>query len=271
MKVMARWAICAGPMTRCREGLALGLPAPWPPCSTGSVTRSFVAWLRALLGPPRVAGRADDEPRSTDRSQRKASPGRTAVGGRQLNGAIAVSSEQGTEAVRSDGARIRFRIALAEELHVLGMNTCVGIEARCGTDQGQSPVEPQGPRMDQSACHRTRGLANRNFSSSFMPLRVGFTLGMLPPRTGLGVVWFGQYALGAFGGFTVNIFLIPYTWFRHLAMAFWCCPEASGWLGRCADHLCEDVAGLASRHGWLDPHQHARGASPSHRFSARRP
>ena len=53
---------------------------------------------------------------------------------------------------------------------------------------------------------------------------------MLPPRTGLGVVWFGQYALGAFGGFTVNIFLIPYTWFRHLAMAFWCAAWGlAGW------------------------------------------
>ena len=53
---------------------------------------------------------------------------------------------------------------------------------------------------------------------------------MLPPLIGLGVVWFGQYALGAFGGFTVNIFLIPYTWFRHLAMAFWCAAWGlAGW------------------------------------------
>jgi hypothetical protein len=53
---------------------------------------------------------------------------------------------------------------------------------------------------------------------------------MLPPRIALGVVWFGQYALGALDGFTVNIFLIPYTWFRHLAMAFWCAAWGlAGW------------------------------------------
>ena len=34
------------------------------------------------------------------------------------------------------------------------------------------------------------------------------------------MVWaFPQYERG---GFSVNIFLIPYTWYRHLAMALWC-------------------------------------------------
>ena len=44
---------------------------------------------------------------------------------------------------------------------------------------------------------------------------------MLSLRRVLGVVWF-LYTPVRLGYATVNIFLIPYTWYRHLAMAFWC-------------------------------------------------
>ena len=73
---------------------------------------------------------------------------------------------------------------------------------------------------------------------------------MLPPRIGLGVVWFGQYALGA-GGFTVNIFLIPYTWFRHLAMAFWCAAWGlAGWAVVLT--IFVKLCPVGTRHGWRD-------------------
>lgn len=45
---------------------------------------------------------------------------------------------------------------------------------------------------------------------------------MLSPRQALGVVWFQALRSRTTDGSFVNIFLIPYTWYRHLAMGFWC-------------------------------------------------
>ena len=53
---------------------------------------------------------------------------------------------------------------------------------------------------------------------------------MLPPRTPLGVVWFRHSLVDSEDCGIVNIFLIPYTWFRHLSMAFWCAAWGlAGW------------------------------------------